>query len=241
MERDRPCRSQTRRLLNSPRIWLERELAAFSATLPDGTLLLDAGAGDQRYRRLFPHCRYESTDFEQVAKKYAPSTYVCDLTAIPVADDRFDAVVFTQVMEHLPDPIAAVRELARVTRPGGRLFFSGPMFYEEHEVPFDFYRYTSFGVRHVLETAGWAEVEVSPLDGFLSVVAHQMRTMKRRLPWRPADYAPGPLGWAGTAVFVPSKLSLALLAPLAARLGARHRHNRATQPMNWMALATKPA
>jgi len=77
-------------------------------------LVLDAGAGEQPYRHHFLHCRYEAADFEAVKKRYATSTYVCDLARIPVEDGRFDAVVFSQVMEHLPDPIAALREIRRV-------------------------------------------------------------------------------------------------------------------------------
>ena len=228
-------------MINSPRLWLERELADFAASLPADALVLDAGAGDQRYRRFFGHCRYESTDFEQVDKAYAPSTYVCDLAAIPVEDDRFDAVVFTQVMEHLPDPVRAVRELARVARPGARLFYSGPMHYEEHEKPFDFYRYTQFGVRHVLEEAGWRVDDLRPLDGFMSVVAHQLRFMKRRFPRRPAGYGGGVTGVAALCVFQLCRLLFAPLVWLAARAGARHRYNdENTYPMNYLALATLP-
>jgi 2-polyprenyl-3-methyl-5-hydroxy-6-metoxy-1,4-benzoquinol methylase len=93
---------------NSSRFWLNIELGRFSSTVPAGHRVLDAGSGDQRYSRLFQHCQYESADFEQVDKRYSPSTYVCDLSAIPVEDGRYDFVIFTQVMEHLPDPDGVV-------------------------------------------------------------------------------------------------------------------------------------
>ena len=139
--------------LSRERLWQEN--AAFAATISEGALVLDAGAGTAPYKSLFAHARYESADFEQVNKPYAHQTYTCDLSAIPVEDSRFDAVIFNQVMEHLPEPRAVLCELHRALRPGGRLIFSAPLFYEEHEKPYDFYRYTQFGVRYLFTQAGF--------------------------------------------------------------------------------------
>jgi len=147
-------------MLNSPRIWMDREIESFGKSLPEGSLVLDAGAGKQAYRGKFAHCRYEAADFEKVDKTYAKSTYVCDIKAIPVEDGRFDAILFTQVMEHLPDPQAAAREFHRVLKPGGRILYTGPFWYEEHEQPYDFYRYTQFGVRQVFGQAGLEVVDL---------------------------------------------------------------------------------
>ena len=83
----------------------------------------------------------ESADFDP---RYSP-THVCDLTQIPVGDDQFDAVVCNQVLEHVRDPVAVLREIRRVLRPSGRLIYSAPLFYEEHQQPYDFYRYTQYG------------------------------------------------------------------------------------------------
>ena len=144
-----------REAFNSSRERLWQENVAFAATVSAGALVLDAGAGTSPYKSLFAHARYESADFEQVNKAYAHQTYTCDLSAIPVEDSRFDAVIFNQVMEHLPEPRAVLCELHRALRPGGRLIYSGPLFYEEHEKPYDFYRYTQFGVRYRSHRRGW--------------------------------------------------------------------------------------
>jgi SAM-dependent methyltransferase len=130
---------------NSSRARLLQENAAFAASLPSGVRVLDAGAGTHRYRHLFGHTHYESADFNE---QYAP-TYVCDLTQIPVPNDRYDAVVINQVLEHVPDPLAVLIELRRILRPGGRLIYTAPLFFEEHLQPYDFYRYTQLGVRHL--------------------------------------------------------------------------------------------
>ncbi len=78
------------RSINPSRVRLREVNSEFAASIPDGAVVLDAGAGKAPYRDLFKHAQYETADFEQVDKEYAPSTYVCDLTAIPGQDARFD-------------------------------------------------------------------------------------------------------------------------------------------------------
>jgi ubiquinone/menaquinone biosynthesis C-methylase UbiE len=119
------------------RLWLEN--ADFAASVPSGALVLDAGAGEAPYKCLFQHAIYESADFQKVNKQYAKSTYVCDLKKIPVEDRRFDFIVFNQVMEHVPEPSIVLAELHRILKENGKLIYTGPLFYEEHEQPYDFY------------------------------------------------------------------------------------------------------
>lgn len=171
--------------LNSSRHYLRLANADFARSLPAGARVLDAGAGTQPYRDLFAHAEYESADFEAVEKDYARSTYVCDLAAIPVENGRFDAVILNQVLEHLPDPGAVLRELHRVLKPGGRLICTCPLFYEEHEQPYDFYRYTQFGLRHLFGRAGFGVERLEWMEGFFGTVGYQFSTMARSLPAAP--------------------------------------------------------
>ena len=226
-------------MINAPRVWMDRELAAFGASLPAGAFVLDAGAGSQRYKTKFAHCAYESTDFEQVNKLYKASTYVCDLRSLPIADARFDAVVFTQVMEHLPDPLTVVRELSRVLKPSGKLFYSGPFWYEEHEQPYDFYRYTQFAIRHIFENADFQITELRWLDGYMASVAHQLRRMQRALPRTPAGYGRMPFNLLPFIAFNLFRLPCALLASLAARCDVSKRFTDRGYPMNYMAILQK--
>lgn len=223
---------------NSSRVHLRRVNAAFAATVLPGALVLDAGAGDQPYRDLFAHAVYEAADFEQSNRAYQPSTYVCDLTAIPVADGRFDAVVFNQVMEHLPDPLAALRELRRVMKPGARIICTCPLFYGEHEQPYDFYRYTQFAHRHLFTAAGFRVDSVDWLEGYHGTVAYQFRMMSRALPLTPAPGAP----WWLYPLSLPLSLLVRLLAgPLSLAFGlidVAARDTRAGMPKNYVTLAT---
>ncbi len=170
---------------NSSRHYLRQANEAFARDTAAGMLVLDAGAGTQPYRDLFAHTTYESCDFEAVAKAYAPSTYVCDLRAIPVADARFDRVILNQVLEHLPDPTAVLTELNRVLKPGGKIICTCPLFYEEHEQPYDFYRYTQFGLRHLFGATGFTVEKLDWMEGYFGTVAYQFSTMARHLPRRP--------------------------------------------------------
>ena len=91
---------------NSSRTYLRRFLERAAGEVAPGALVLDAGAGRAQYRGLFAHARYETADFLAVkGKRYVQPDYVCDLAAIPVEDARFDHVICTQVLEHLPEPL----------------------------------------------------------------------------------------------------------------------------------------
>jgi ubiquinone/menaquinone biosynthesis C-methylase UbiE len=166
--------------------WVARQ----AGQVPAGARVLDAGAGQGQYRPLFAHTRYEAQDFAQYegsddsaapeAWKYNKLDYVCDITAIPVPDASFDAVVCTEVLEHVPDPLAALRELARVTRPGGRLILTAPLGSGMHQEPYHFYGgYSRHFWERVLPQLGFDVEEVVPLGGLLSHVAQEVHRAAR--------------------------------------------------------------
>jgi len=225
---------------NSSRTWLRRVNEAFAVSTPAGSLVLDAGAGSQPYRALFSHCVYEAADFEKVDKCYAESTYVCDLAALPLEDGRFDAIVLNQVMEHLSDPISVLRELYRVLKPGGRMICTAPLFYEEHEQPYDFFRYTQFAWRKLMSDTGFQIERLEWMEGYYGTIAYQLETAAKYLPRTPDKIAPGILGFAAMPLMVGCKLLFRALAWLFYMLDEHHRYTASGYPKNYVCIVNKP-
>lgn len=226
---------------NSSRARLLDEVATFASTVPPGALVLDAGAGASPYEKLFSHARYESADFEQVNKPYAAQTYTCDLRRIPVEDERFDAVIFNQVMEHLPEPLAVLRELSRVLKRDGRLMCSAPLFYQEHEQPYDFFRYTQFGFRHLFTEASLDIERIDWLEGYFGTFAYQCRTASESLPRRPEQYGGGLVGLMAGALATLLRPGFGALSLLMHKLEMRHKFTSRGYPKNYLVIARRAA
>lgn len=226
---------------NSSRRHLRDVNRNFASDVAPHMLVLDAGAGAQPYRNLVDHARYESADFMQVDKAYAPPTFVCNLSAIPVEDGRYDRILFNQVFEHVPDPPAVLRELARVLKPGGRIICTCPLFYNEHETPYDYYRYTQFAHRHLFESVGLKIVRLDWLEGWFGTVAYMFETMAHYLPLSPRRLRGGGtvalLAWP---LVVGTKAMAFLLAGIFYRLDLRFRLVGPGFPKNYVVIAEKP-
>lgn len=90
---------------------------------------------------------------------------------IPLEADTIDAILCTQVLEHVAEPSSVVGEFRRLLRPGGRLWMVAPLVWFLHEQPYDYYRYTSYGLRHLLERAGFIDIEITPQQNAFSTLA----------------------------------------------------------------------
>ena len=144
--------------------WLcRRELAlALKQMAPQLTgTVLDFGAGSQPYRPLLINCSaYRSLEFDTPQnreRKVADIFY--DGHNIPEGADSYDGILSTQTLEHVPNPDTIVAEWARVLRNGGALLITMPFMWPEHEMPNDFQRYSSGGLRLLLEKSGFEILE----------------------------------------------------------------------------------
>lgn len=231
-------RMRRRLLRNSSRVYLERVNQDFATTMKPGSRILDAGAGDAPYKHFFSHVQYESADFEKVDKLYAKSTYVCNLCDhIPVEDDRFDYIVFNQTMEHLPEPEKALAELFRVLKPGGELLCTVPLFYEEHEQPYDFFRYTQFAHRRLFPQVGFYIERVDWLEGFFGTCGYMLQTIHLYMPKR---FRGGVSSMFLTPVLVCTRILALIAAAAFYRLDLRWKVTSAGFPKNYVVVAMKP-
>lgn len=150
-----------------------------------GKRVLDVGAGDRPYRELFP----TAVAFDLPGN--ADADLHGQIDALPLEDESFDVVLCLQVLEHVPDPAAAVRELRRVTAPGGRVLLSTHGIYPFHPNPDDLWRWTSQGLERLFLTSGeWASVTVRPGAGTALTLAmlnaHVLDLLFKRLHARAA-------------------------------------------------------
>lgn len=234
-------RQKRKWFVNSSRIRLAAVNGRFARRTRKGMLVLDAGAGRGPYRRLFKHARYEAADFAQLSTKYTPLEYVCSLVDIPVEDERFDRILFNQVLEHIDSPPTVMAELYRVLKPGGRILCTCPLFYEEHQKPYDYFRYTQFALVKLFEDAGFEDVRIRWLEGYFGTVSYQFHQMYR---WLPRDLRHLHPGWR-IVYLAPLMWSTRLLARFLrgafAQADVRWKHTNSGMPKNYIVRARKPS
>jgi SAM-dependent methyltransferase len=148
-----------------------------------GLRVLDVGCGDRPYEELLRGAA-ELVGFDVPGNPHADLHGSID--ALPVEDASFDVVLCLQVLEHVPDPAAAVRELRRVVRPGGRVLASTHGVYPFHPNPDDLWRWTHQGLERLfLTNAEWSSVTVAPGAGTAATLAmlsaHFLDLLAKRL------------------------------------------------------------
>lgn len=149
------------------RWYVNRFVENVATSLPTGSSILDAGAGESIYKKFFSHCNYKAIDLAVGESRwnYANLDYVGFLHEMPIENEMFDAVLCTQVLEHLEWPRESVKEMHRVIKPGGKLYMTVPMAQNEHQIPYDFFRYTSYGLESICKHAGFNDIKITPFGG----------------------------------------------------------------------------
>jgi ubiquinone/menaquinone biosynthesis C-methylase UbiE len=170
------------------RDWLGETLKA----IPAGWRILDAGAGEQQYRKFCGHLKYVSQDFAQYQPAadsrgmqmgswdYGKLDLICDVTAIPEPDASFDAIMCTEVFEHIPDPVSAMREFARLLRPGGMLIVTAPVSSLTHFAPHYYANgFSRFYYEKHLGELGFDIVEMTPNGNYFEYLAQEIRRISQ--------------------------------------------------------------
>ncbi|MDB5273279.1 MAG: coq3 4 [Chitinophagaceae bacterium] len=183
---------------NNRDVWVKKQLT----NLPADSSLLDAGAGEQPYKKYCSHLHYVSQDFAQYNPQelkqglqmkewdYGTLDIVSDVAAIPRPDASFDVVLCTEVIEHIVNPIDAIKEFSRLLKPGGQLILTAPFCSMTHFAPYHFYSgYNRFFYETVLNREGFDIVEMSENGNYFEYVAQELKRVNA-IGTKYADHAP---------------------------------------------------
>ena len=162
--------------------------SAYDRSLPEFARgeLLDLGCGNvplySTYRDLVSSVI--CVDWANTQHRNEFVDYECDLTSpLPFADSRFDTVILSDVLEHIPTPSLLLEEIERVLAPSGKLIMNVPFFYWLHEEPHDYYRFTSHALRRLAADAHLTILSLEPTGGTPEIVADLLAKHLAFLPF----------------------------------------------------------
>ncbi len=137
----------------------------------ENTKMLDVGAENSPYRKYFQKLKYQSQDIKQ------NKTHTIDIIGdfnegLPqVKNESFDYILCTQVLEHLREPQKSFQEFNRILKANGKLFLTTHMCYDTHMIPYDYYRFTKYGLEYLGTSNGFALEHIAPHGGVFQVLA----------------------------------------------------------------------
>jgi ubiquinone/menaquinone biosynthesis C-methylase UbiE len=167
--------------------WIENTLKK----IPSGHTILDAGAGESQFKKFCTHLNYIAQDFGQYdgsgevglqtgAWDNSKLDIVSDITAIPLPDASVDAIMCTEVLEHIPNPVGALQEFSRLVKPNGYLLITAPFASLTHFAPYHFASGLSrFFYEHHLSRMGFAIEELQLNGNYFEYIAQENRRIKR--------------------------------------------------------------
>lgn len=155
-------------------------LESFLSRHTSSELTLEVGAEDSTCRNWFPNL---------ISINISPAPNIdarANAIELPFPDEVFSVVVCTEVLEHTQTPELVLSELRRILKPGGKLLLSVPFAYPIHYAPTDYYRFTRFGLNHLLSDWAIASLQETTSDvATLATYFHYWLLKKKGLQWKP--------------------------------------------------------
>lgn len=142
--------------------------------------LLDVGCGTKPYRRLFAenvteHFGVDLRPERSANKELKSADIYCDIAGgLPFQEAEFDSILCTEVIEHVREPGALIKEMARVLKKGRYLVLTAPECWGLHEEPNDYYRYTRYGLEYLVESNGLRVISLQKKGGLYSVLGQRL-------------------------------------------------------------------
>jgi len=167
-------------------IWLKEKLEK----IPTGSRILDAGAGEQQFKKFCSHLNYISQDFAQYnpsksdsglqMKKwdYTGLDIISDIIDIPEPNHSFDSIMCIEVIEHIPDPAKVFPEFARLLKSGGTLILTAPFCSLTHFAPYHYSTGFSkyYYEKHLVDN-GFEIMEIIENGNYFEYLAQEVRRL----------------------------------------------------------------
>lgn len=146
--------------------------------------LIDIGCGDMPFKRHIPQAviQYDTLDTEARTEGVTYIGSVLDMHMIQ--DESYDSAICFEVLEHVPNPFIAISEINRILKNEGLLIISVPHMWPIHEAPDDYFRFTNYGLKYLLEQNQFEIVSMETSGGILTFLGHNVSSGILCLFWR---------------------------------------------------------
>ncbi|MCX6155650.1 MAG: class I SAM-dependent methyltransferase [Candidatus Kapabacteria bacterium] len=134
--------------------------------------LLDFGCGSKPYKNIFNVEKYIGVDIEVSGHDHKNENidFYYDGKTLPFENETYDSAFSSEVLEHIFTPDAIISEISRVLKSGAYFLMTVPFVWDEHEVPYDYGRYSSFGIKFLLEQHNFEVVKISKTSHYIEVL-----------------------------------------------------------------------
>lgn len=143
--------------------------------------ILDIGAGLCPYKKYFSKMNYVSQDFclngHNMDWDFSHIDVKSDVHSMPVEDNSFDYILCTFVLEHIKYPQKALREFSRILKKNGKVFLVAPFTAGEHHEPFDYFRFTKYGLKLLAEENNLKVISIKRQGGFFIFVSQTISSL----------------------------------------------------------------
>lgn len=158
-------------------------IAGAAGQMPPDSLILDAGAGQCLHKSFFQRQRYIAIDaaYGDASWNYTNLDIIGDTAQLPFANNCFDYIICTQVLEHVKEPQALLCEAFRVLKPEGVIYLSAPQGWCVHQSPHDYFRFTNHALQYLFDKAGFNTLYIKPSCGYFAYIANRLAFLPKVL------------------------------------------------------------